>query len=88
MYACFRKCRATISFWLTRIVFPVDLRQFINSITSSSWDIADCKNSIGFSGTKDIRWIFPAQLSWVPSQDDEIRGTDGKNISFLLTQVK
>lgn len=41
MYLCFKKCRATVAFWLNRIVFPIDLRQYTDSITASSWDIAD-----------------------------------------------
>ena len=81
-------CRPTIAFWLNKIVFPSDLRQYTDSITASSWDIANARESIGFSGTKDSRCVFPAQLNWVPSHDDEIRGTDGKNIALLLCQTK
>lgn len=88
MFECFKKCRPTVAFWLNHIVFPSELRQYENSITSSSWDIANVKECIGFSGTKDSRWVFPAYLNWVPSHDDEIRGTDGKNISLLFSQTK
>jgi len=70
LFTTFRKCRPVIAFWLAKIVFPIELRHHIQSITSSSWDIADVKTSIGFSGTKDIRWIFPAYLNWIPSQND------------------
>lgn len=65
----FRNCRQTISFWLEKIVFPTDLRQYFESITASSWDIANAAESIGFSGTKDSRFVFPSQLNWVPSRD-------------------
>jgi hypothetical protein len=88
MFECFKKCRPTIAFWLNHVIFPSELRQYTQSITSSSWDLANAKQSIGFSGTKDSRCVFPAQLNWVPSQDPEIRGTDGKNISLLLSQTK
>lgn len=67
MFECFKKCRPTVAFWLEHVVFPIDLRQYNKSITSSSWDIANAKHSIGFSGTKDTRWVFPAQLSYKPS---------------------
>lgn len=32
--------------------------------------------------------MFPAQLTWVPSRDADIRGTDGKNIGLLMNQTK
>ena len=67
LYQTFWKCRPTIAFWLNKLVFPSDLRQYTDSITSSCWDIADAAESIGFSGTKDNRWLFPPQLSWIPS---------------------
>lgn len=41
LYHVFRNCRPTIAFWLNKIVFPSDLRQYTDSITSSSWDIAN-----------------------------------------------
>jgi hypothetical protein len=61
-------------------VFPTDLTQYLKSITSSSWDLADSKNSIGFTGTKDTRWTMPEYLNLKESPNHEIKGTDGKMI--------
>lgn len=69
LFFIFKSIRPTIAFWLNRAVFPTDLRQYNDSITSSSWDIANSEEYIGFSGTKDSRWVFPAQLKWLPSHD-------------------
>jgi len=47
---------------LSRCRFPKDLSQYKLSLTASSWDLADSKNSLGFSGTKDTHWLFPQYL--------------------------
>lgn len=64
-----------------------DLRQYEKSITSSAWDIAYVKRSIGYSGTKDTRWLFPNYLKWSPSNNDAINGTDGKMIHLMLNNT-
>ena len=70
LYQSFQFCRATITFWLIHCVFPTDLAQYTKSITSSSWDLADSKNCIGFSGTKDTHWLFPEYLYLKESTND------------------
>jgi hypothetical protein len=60
------------------------LAQYTKSITSSSWDLADSKNSVGFSGTKDTHWLFPEYIYLKESTNDEINGTDGKMIQLML----
>ena len=84
LYEIFKFCRPTIAFWLNQEIFPKNLRQHVESISSSSWDIANAEQSTGFSGTKDNRWLFPSQLKWSPSSNLQIRGTDGKMIDLLL----
>lgn len=84
LYSIFQYNRNTIIFWLINKIFIKDLRQYAYSITSSSWDISYVKKSIGFSGTKDTRWLFPLYLTWSPSQNDIINGTDGKMIHQIL----
>ena len=84
LFECFKNCRSTISFWLVFCVFPTDLTQYLKSITASSWDLADSKNSSGFSGTKDTHWILPEYLHLKMNTNHEIKGTDGKMISLLI----
>ena len=71
-------------YWLNNCVFPKDLKQFEQSISASSWDISYVERSIGFSGTKDNRWLLPERLKWECSQNDSINGTDGKMIHLML----
>jgi hypothetical protein len=84
LYDCFKNSRSTISFWLICCVFPTDLAQFLKSITASCWDLASSKNSVGFSGTKDTRWLMPEYLHLEMNTNHEIKGTDGKMISLML----
>ena len=53
-------------------------------MTASSWDLADSKNSLGFSGTKDTHFLLPTYLTLIESPNDEINGTDGKMISLII----
>jgi hypothetical protein len=64
-------------------VFLRDLKQFEKAICSSAWDLADVKKSVGFSGTKDNRWLYSNLLTWKPCQTPEIQGTDGKMIQLI-----
>ena len=61
--------------------------QYLNSITSSTWDHSDVPYSIGFSGTKDMHRLFPKYLKYEESVSHRIKGTDGKMIDMLLDQT-
>jgi hypothetical protein len=65
------------------VVFPKDLRQYVDSITSSAWDLANVTTAVGFSGTKDNRWLFPTYLKYSECSSRQIKGTDGKMIDLL-----
>ena len=58
--------------------------QFNNSIVSSSWDHSNVSHSIGFSGTKDIKRLFPTYLKYKINKNLRIKGTDGKMVDMLL----
>ena len=67
LYEKYRFNRNVIAFWLIHAIFPKDLKQYKQSITSSCYDIAYTNKSIGFSGTKDTRWLFPSYIRWEPT---------------------
>lgn len=83
LFQVFKKNRKTISFWLIKCVFLKDLKQFARSICSSAWDLAAVPKSVGFSGTKDNRWLYSNRLKWRPSKTPEIQGTDGKMLHLI-----
>ena len=88
LFEAYKKNRRTIGFWLTKCVFPINLKQYSKSICSSAFDLADVERSIGFSGTKDNRFVFPEKLSWKPCQTPTIKGTDGQMMQLLIDNTK
>jgi hypothetical protein len=84
LYSVFQFCRGTIALWLINCVFPKDTKQYEKSISSSCWDMAAVEKSLGYSGTKDSRFLLPLKLTWQPSPNDVINGTDGKMIHLLI----
>lgn len=87
LYNAFRKNRKFISYWLQNCVFEKDMAQFKHSITSSSWDHANVKSSIGFSGTKDNCRLLPTYMRLISAGNKEIEGTNGKMLDMLIQHV-
>lgn len=83
LFQVFKKNRKAIAFWLIKCVFSKDLKQYSKSICSSAWDLAAVPKSIGFSGTKDNRWLYSNRLKWRPSTTPQIKGTDGKMLHLI-----
>ena len=66
LFELFRKNRKTVAFWLNKCIFPRDLKQYMRSICSSSFDLADVEESVGFSGTMDNHYILPNKIKFKP----------------------
>lgn len=66
LYEVFRKNRKTVAFWLNKCIFPIDLIQYKENICSSSFDLANVEESVGFSGTMDNYWILPDKIKFQP----------------------
>jgi hypothetical protein len=81
-----RHRKRVIDFYLTRIVFPRDAKEFPHKLSTSGWDLAEKRNfpTTGFSGTNDDRFLLPLSLK----QDDveQNRGTNAKVLSYLLKE--
>ena len=60
-----RFARSVINFYMSTIVFPAEMKEFPNKLSSSGWDIAGEKAhpTTGFSGTNDSRYILPLSVS-------------------------
>jgi hypothetical protein len=77
-----------IEFWLTRLVIPRDLAQYSKALTASANDLAepsDARFTMGFSGTKDSRFVLPLALKQQPNDAKVIRSTD-VNMMIRLVQ--
>ena len=80
----FLKNHAVIDFFLSRVVFPYEAREFPHKLVTSGWDIAERKHHVttGFSGTNDNRYLLPISISQV---DDPVQqSTDARVLSYVL----
>ncbi|KFY93952.1 hypothetical protein V500_03463 [Pseudogymnoascus sp. VKM F-4518 (FW-2643)] len=60
-----RRAKGKIDFYMARIVFPKEMKEFPNKLSSSGWDIAREKvhPTTGFSGTNDSRYTLPLSIA-------------------------
>ncbi|OBT40138.1 hypothetical protein VE00_09962 [Pseudogymnoascus sp. WSF 3629] len=60
-----RSAKSIIDFYMANIVFPKEMKEFPNKLSSSGWDIAQEKAhpTTGFSGTNDSRYILPLSIA-------------------------
>ncbi|KAL2046481.1 hypothetical protein ABVK25_011836 [Lepraria finkii] len=60
-----RFAKGAIDFYMSRMVFPKEMKEFPQKLSSSGWDIARTKvhPTTGFSGTNDSRYILPLSIS-------------------------
>ncbi|RSL88379.1 hypothetical protein CEP51_001714 [Fusarium floridanum] len=59
-----RYSKAAIDYYLHRMVFPQELKEFPYKLSASGWDLGKKKRHIttGFSGTNDSRYILPLDI--------------------------
>jgi hypothetical protein len=56
-----RYAKPVADFYLTRVVFPREMKQFPFKLSASGWDLAKAKSQplTGFSGTNDAKEVLP-----------------------------
>ena len=65
LYPCLRLNKGVIDFFLSRVVFPKEGKEFLHKLSTSAWDLpVDCAYSMttGFSGTNDNRLLLPLNI--------------------------
>lgn len=72
VFPALRLAKSVIDFYLSRLVFPKEMKEFPEKLSSSGWDIARAKthSTTGFSGTNDSRYVLPLSINQcdLPSQ--------------------
>ena len=80
----FQHNQAIINFFLARIVFPKQLKDFFFKLSTSGWDLAEHKTNFttGFSGTNDNSVLLPTSIT----QRDPINQlrTNAQVLEYLL----
>ncbi|KAH8699393.1 hypothetical protein GQ44DRAFT_632794 [Phaeosphaeriaceae sp. PMI808] len=61
LFPLIRRSKVVIDFYMLHLVFPKELKEFPDKLSSSGWDIARAKHHpmTGFSGTNDSRYLLP-----------------------------
>ncbi|PGH16509.1 hypothetical protein AJ80_05194 [Polytolypa hystricis UAMH7299] len=65
LYPHLRYQKALIDFYLSRVVFPREAKQFPRKLSTTSWDIPSRNNNqltTGFSGTNDNQFMLPLSI--------------------------
>jgi hypothetical protein len=80
----FRQNQATIDFYLARVVFPKQAKEFPSKMSTSGWDLAEQTThvSTGFSGTNDRKHLLPTSIE--QRDQPEQLGTNAMVLSYLL----
>ncbi|KAL4804856.1 hypothetical protein BDV18DRAFT_161949 [Aspergillus unguis] len=65
LYPHLRYQKGIIDFFLTRVVFPKEAKEFPFKLSTSAWDIPSSPGQLpttGFSGTNDNRYLLPKSM--------------------------
>ncbi|KIJ64298.1 hypothetical protein HYDPIDRAFT_90931, partial [Hydnomerulius pinastri MD-312] len=84
LHPLFAKNQALIDFYLSRVVFPKEAKEFPSKLSCSGWDLAERRGRLttGFSGTNDGRYLLPTSIS--QRDPDHQRGTNARVLAYLL----
>ncbi|EGO28636.1 hypothetical protein SERLADRAFT_413465 [Serpula lacrymans var. lacrymans S7.9] len=82
----FQQNQAVVDFYLSRVVFPKEAKEFPQKLATSGWDIAERKSQIttGFSGTNDNRFLLPTSI--LQHDPPHQKSTNAKVLSYLLKE--
>ncbi|KAE9976350.1 hypothetical protein BLS_002095 [Venturia inaequalis] len=84
LFPLFHRSKTVLDFYMTRLVFPKEMKEFPQKLSSSGWDIARSTRHpmSGFSGTNDSRYLLP--LSVTQADIPEMVHTNATVLDCLL----
>lgn len=64
VFSCLAFSKGAIDYFLSRIVFQKEVKEFPSRLAASGWDLgrAKCHPTTGFSGTKDTCHLLPLEM--------------------------
>ena len=72
IFPSLRTGKSVVDYFLSKIVFPKEMKEFPHKLSASGWDIGKTKRfpTTGFSGTNDSRILLPLDVHYLnlPSQ--------------------
>ena len=65
LFPLIRQSKVLIDYYLEHLVFPKEMKEFPNKLSSSGWEIAREKThpTTGFSGTNDSKYMLPTPIN-------------------------
>ncbi|KAJ8607127.1 hypothetical protein MRB53_040480 [Persea americana] len=71
IFPALRHGKSVIDYFLSRLVFPREMREFPHKLSVSGWDIGKSKKlaTTGFSGTIDSRFLLPLDTAYLNLED-------------------
>ncbi|KAJ9413498.1 hypothetical protein QL093DRAFT_2594586 [Fusarium oxysporum] len=84
VFPCIKYSKAAIDYYLCRMVFAKESREFPHKLSASGWDLGKQKHNptTGFSGTNDSRYVLPLDMKQldIPEQ----KHTNALVLEYLL----
>jgi len=62
-----RTAKSVVDYFVSRIVFPKEMKEFPHKLAASGWDLGKVKDhpTTGFSGTNDSREVLPLDVEYL-----------------------
>lgn len=79
-----RYIKSVIDYYLSKILFPREIREFSQKLSASGWDIAKAKRypTTGFSGTIDSKHLLPLSIDHLDLESQQ--HTNALVLNYLL----
>ncbi|KAF2447904.1 hypothetical protein P171DRAFT_518926 [Karstenula rhodostoma CBS 690.94] len=86
VFPSLRYSRATIDYFLSRVIFAKEIREFPSKLSASGWDLGAVKANptTGFSGTNDSRHLLPLSVHHLDL--DAQKGTNAMVLQQCILQ--
>ena len=67
VFPALRRTKAVVDYYLSKIVFPKECKEFPRKLSASGWDLAKPRPQAvtGFSGTCDSKYVLPTDISHI-----------------------
>ncbi|KAF7555952.1 hypothetical protein G7Z17_g1782 [Cylindrodendrum hubeiense] len=84
VFPCLRYSKAAIDYYLCRMVFAKESKEFPHKLSASGWDLGKRKvhPTTGFSGTNDSRYVLPLEITQL--DPEEQKHTNALVLEYLL----
>lgn len=84
IFPSLRYAKNTIDYFLTHLIFPMEMREFPHKLSASGWDIGQIKTqpTSGFSGTSDSRMTLPLNVRHLDLSEQ--KHTNALVLEYLL----